>query len=200
MDPALLALLGLLQALRARLLLRHLLENDRARAPLPGLVLAGGGGEGRGKLLRLAEVVLNRIVKARAAQLDDALVALGVGALVDGEGDVALAQKLPQVLAFALAFESFRLVVGIAAQSAVGGHVGHHHGDRSIALGLEREDALELQQGAERRRERQHLGEKRGHRLRIGMARQHLLHRVAQLDEAAANAGRLHHEGLDLVG
>ena len=45
-------------------------------------------------LLGLAEIVLGAFGQGRAGQFDDALIALGVLALIDGEGDIAGADQL----------------------------------------------------------------------------------------------------------
>jgi len=188
------------QGERHGLLLRQLLEQQSTGAP--AALYPPGGELDRGlELLRLAEVVRQNLGQGLALKLDDALVALGVDALVDGEGHVALAHQGAGAGRSSAGRREARLVVfRIAAQLARRGHVRDQHADRPVALGLQGEDAVELQETGEHTGQRQKLAEQSGHRLRVVVAVQDRVDQRAHAHQAAAQGRDLEQEGLDLVG
>src|SRR6185437_8210053 len=86
-------LLGLPGGRRGAAFLRQALEHDAAGAPSAGRGASDGQLDARLDLLRLAEVMVRALAESGALELDDALVAVGMLALVDGEGDVAGAEE-----------------------------------------------------------------------------------------------------------
>ena len=74
---------------------RHALQHQPAGAPARrrGPARADRQLDAGLDLLRLAEIMLRAFGEGRAGQLDDALIALGVLALIDGEGDIAGAEQ-----------------------------------------------------------------------------------------------------------
>lgn len=91
--------------------------------------------------------MLDAVRQGVAGQFDDALVAFGVLALVDREGEIAGAQQRRHrgIRARIGAGQPLGVELGVAAHVAGAGDVGHHQRDRAVALGLEREDALVLE-------------------------------------------------------
>ena len=86
--------IGLPQALR-----RERQELDHQAAGAIGVaavleLLGHGEAHLRRDLLGLAEILMRRFLEALAFQRDDALIAAAVGALVDGHGEIAGAEKL----------------------------------------------------------------------------------------------------------
>ena len=148
----------------------------------------GQANEGR-QLLGLAEIGVRGVHQGLAIERDDALVAVLVGAAVDGHGDVALAQQRTLVAA-ALGFgeAGVGLVeVGIAAQLARRHEVGDQEIERAVGLGLQDElgPGLGLERGAQHGGQRQRLAQRMTDGLRVGMPRQHGVDHRAQPDDAA---------------
>ena len=140
-----------------------------APARQPSAVLRTAELEAGLQLLRLAEIVVHAFAQRRAVQLDDALVAVGVLALVDGEGEIAGAEQARHRRPAPRCDIAATLVgveLGIAAHRALAGDVGHHQLDRPVALGLQGEDALVFEGAGERRRQRHHLGQQLGDAVR----------------------------------
>ena len=181
---------------------RQALQHQHAGAPA---AIAGDRQLDAGlELLGLAEVMMDAFDQGGAGQLDDALVALGMLALVDREGEVAGAEQARHREAGAGAGGQRRqprgVELGIAAHVAAAGDVGDHQPDRPVALGLQGEDAVELERAGQRRGERQHLGQQLGDRLGIVMLRQHRIDQRPEPDQPAARAAALDLERLHLVG
>ncbi len=191
--PAVLGSLRLLAFLRGRQALQH----ESADAPMP-LVLGGAQLERALELLRLAEVVMDALREGGAGQLDDALIALGEIALVDGEGEIARPQE-PRHRGLRALRQALGVELRIAAQRAGAAHIGDHQAHGAVAGGLQGEDALVFQRVREQRRQAQHLGEQSGHRRRVGMAVQDLVGERPQPRQAAFQARRLDLEGQDQV-
>ena len=108
-----------------------------------------------------------------AVERDQALIAVHVGALVDGHGEVALAE---QRAASRLACRDCRghavLVEARAGAHFVGGDEIHdQHAHRTVALRLQNETAIDLQRRAQHHREHQRFAQELGDRLRIGVPR-----------------------------
>ena len=79
---------------------------------------------------------------------DNALVAVGGGALIDGEGEIALAQQGARrgVRAFGQhRRQTLGIGLGVAAQRATIGAIGQQHADRAVALHLQTECAAKFQ-------------------------------------------------------
>jgi hypothetical protein len=116
-----------------------------------------------------------------AGQLDDALVALGMLTLIDGEGEIAGAQQARHRERTAFSGgadrgETLGVELGVAAHIAAAGNVGHHQPDRPIALGLQGEDAVIFERAGQCRRQRQHLRQQGRHVLGVAMPVEHALH------------------------
>ena len=154
-----------------------------------------------GNLLGLAKIDARDVLQRGAVELDDALVALHVLALVDGEREHAAAEQLLRTvvagsdrLGQPLAVEA-----GIGAQRVRRREVGDQHVDRPVGAGLQDELAAELQRRAEQHGEHADLGEQAGHRLGIVVARQDLVEHRPELDGAAAHVERPDLERHDMV-
>jgi hypothetical protein len=122
-----------------------------------------------GKLFRLPEIGVGGLGEALAFERDDALIALGVGAAVDGHREMALAQQ-PSIGWQRV--EPLLREARIAAQAARHLIVGDQEIDRPVGGSLENELALEFQRRAEQRGQRHRLAEQLRHGVRIGVARQ----------------------------
>ena len=155
-----------------------------------------------GDLLGLAEIDARDVLQRGAVELDDALVALHVLALVDGEREHAAAQQLLRTVLGREATASASLLVveaGIGAQRVRRREVGDQHVDRSVGAGLQDELAAELQRRAEQHGQHADLGEQARHRLGIVVARQDLVEHRPELDDAAAHVERSDLERHDMV-
>ncbi len=84
----------------------------------------GAGGCGGGQLetglqlLGLLEIVLHALHQIGADQLDDALITLGVLALVDGEGQIAAAEQARQARIGRQGRHRLGVELGVAAHAA----------------------------------------------------------------------------------
>ena len=137
---------------------RHLLAD---REPHPG-----------GDLLGAPEVFVRGILQAAAVERDQPLVAARVGALIDGHGEVALAeQRAGRGLAGLDGAGHPALVEARAGAHLAGAaEIHHQHADRAVGLGLQDEAALDLERRAEQHRQRHGLAEQLGHRRGIVVA------------------------------
>ena len=177
-------------------------RNCTSRPPArqrPAALLHGfGHGEAhlRGDLLRLAEILVRGLLQALAFQGDDALIAAGGGALVDGHGQVAGADQVGVLeRSGAEGGHPLRVEARGGAQAVRRLEIDHDHRHRTVGLGLELEPALELQRGAEQHRERRSLAEQPRHRIRVAVAAQDRVDGGAEPDDAPAHVQRLHGEG-----
>ena len=152
-------------------------------------------------LLRLAEIGVRGFLQRRAVELDYALIALRVLALVDGERQHALPeQRLRRGFAGAdQRFEAVGVETRIGAQRAGRREVGDQHVDRTVGARLQDELALELQRRAEQHRDHAGLGEQARHRLRIVVPAEYAVEQRSELDDAAARVERADLEGDDMV-
>ncbi len=149
------------------------------------------------ELLRLGEIGMGGLGQRVARQIHDALIPLHLFALrVDGEGEVTLAQQQGHQGAVAArpdfqAFQPFGVETGITTQMPRRAAIGHQGRDRAVALGLQREDAIEFQGRGHGGGQRHRLGQQMRHRLGIGMPAQDAVDRRAQPHQAAAHVALL---------
>ena len=138
---------------------------------------------------------MHAFAQAGAFERDDALITLGMLALIDGEREIAGADQMRhrECGVGAELGELGHVELRIAADRAGGGDVGDHHADRPVALGLEREDALVFERARQRHGERDRLAQHGGNRRRIGMALQDGVDNRSQSHQPSAQA-----EGVDL--
>ncbi len=107
------------------------------------------------ELLRLLEVIDHAIGHIAAGQLDNALIPLGMGTLVDGKGQIATAKDGGEARLMGRPVDTgeiaeiflhrrqlFLIEFGITTDRPAAGHIDDHHGDRPVTAGLEREDAV----------------------------------------------------------
>ena len=179
---------------------RHELHDQPAGAPgkaATGQDRADAQANPARNLLGLAEILVSGLFQALPVERDDALIARRIGALVDGHGEMALAQQ------FAgrdrLRVDRRREPVGVVAGHgtvAIGCvEIDDQHRDRPIALGLELETPLAFERGAEHDGQRRRLGEDARDGLGIMMPLQDLIERGTKPDDPAAYVEIRHGEG-----
>uniref|UniRef100_UPI00311D4382 hypothetical protein n=1 Tax=Thauera sp. SDU_THAU2 TaxID=3136633 RepID=UPI00311D4382 len=122
-------------------------------------------------------------------------------ALVDGEGEDALAEQLMRGGA---AFRDRRVErgtveAGIGAHVLRRGEIRDEEIDRPVALGLDNQLALELERGAEQHRQRDRLGQQPGDRQRIIVPSEDAVQHGAELDGATAHVQALDLERQDMI-
>ena len=142
------------------------------------------------QLLAGAEVVQRHVGQAVAFQRDDALVALHLAALVDGECEVALAQQLGGRGRGRAGHQGCKLLlVGpcVAAQRAFLRAIGQQHGNRAVALGLQRKAAAVFQGAGQARRECQRLAGQLRHFRRVLVPAEQGVGQGAEADQPAAH-------------
>src|SRR5262249_61121288 len=123
---------------------RHALEHQPTTAP----TAAAPGAPDRQldprlDLLRLPEIVLRAFGEGRAGELDDALIAVGILTLIDGEGNVARPDETGHRAHHRTGcgergLELCGVVLGVAAQTAHSRDLGDDRLDRPGARGLQR--------------------------------------------------------------
>ena len=155
----------------------------------------------RRDLLGAQEIFMRGVFQRAAVERHQALVAVHVGALVDGHGEMALAE---QRAAVRLARSDRRgdtvLVEAGAGAHLVGrGEIDHQHAHWAVALRLQNEAAVDLQRCAEHDGEHHRLAQELGHRIRIGMTFENLVDERPQPHHAAAQIEAAHLEGHDGV-
>ena len=128
------------------------------------------------------------VFQRAAFERDQALVAARVGALVDGHGEMAVAeQRAGRGLAgLDGAGHPRRVEARAGAHRAGAAEIDHQHADRAVGLGLQDEAAVDLQRRAEHDGEHDGLAQQLGHRLRIIVAGQNLVHHRPEPHHAAA--------------
>ncbi|MGY3405077.1 hypothetical protein ACVWZV_001190 [Bradyrhizobium sp. GM5.1] len=138
---------------------------------------------------------MSGVFEAAAVERDQALVAAHVGALVDGHGEMAVAQQRAGMRAsiFGLA-ESRGVVARIGAQAIRRLIVHDQERHRTVGLGLENEAALELQRGAKQRGQHDGLAEQLADRRGIIVLGQDFVERRTKPHQPTA-----HIERVDLV-
>ena len=141
---------------------------------------------------------MHAIGERRPGQLDDALIALGEIALIDGEGEMAGAQQAGNG-GVARGRQARRIELGIAAQRSAAADIGDHQAHRPVAGGLQGEDALVFQGAGQQGRQPQHLGQEPGDRGGIVVAMQDLVGQRAQPRQTAPEALRFDLERQDQV-
>ena len=134
-------------------------------------------------------------------QRNDALVAAHVGALVDGEGEMALAEQLRGACGAlrARGVQLFRIEAGEGAQPVGRVEVDDQHVDDAVAARLELEAAVELQRRAQQRGERGGFADCARDFRRITVIGEQHVERRPQPHEAAAHIERRHGERDDHV-
>src|SRR3954465_10484397 len=123
-----------------------------AAAPL----LAASEAHLRRDLLGGGEIFMRGFSEAAAIERDEALVAAHISALVDGHGEMALAEQLAGGLAIA---KTACIKAGIGAQAIGRLEVDHQKGNRTIGPGLQDEATLELQGRSEQGRQHDGLAQ-----------------------------------------
>ena len=128
----------------------------------------------RRDLLGAQEIFVRGVLEAAAFERDQALVAAHVGALVDGHGEMAVAEQRAADRPCRPRSRRRRASASKRAQArTLPGvrEVDHQHAHRPVGLGLQDEAALELQRGAEQHGQHDGLAEQLGDRRRIVVAR-----------------------------
>ena len=127
----------------------------------------------RRDLLGAMEIFVRGVFQRAAFERDQALVAVHVGALVDGHGEMAVAEQRAGIgLAGGDRRGDAILVEARAGAHLAGrGEIHHQHAHRPVGLGLQDEAAVDLQGRAEHDGEHHRLAQQLGDRLRIGVAR-----------------------------
>ena len=128
----------------------------------------------RRDLLGAQKILVRGMLEILALERDDALVAGHVGALVDGHGEMTMAQQRARIGGTRCdgGRDPRGVEAGAGAHLAGRGVVDDQHADRPVALGLQDEAALEFQGRAEQHREHDGFAEKLRDRHRIAMTRQ----------------------------
>ena len=191
------------QALTA--LKRQALNHQPPGPPGAARVRRGDGdGQAGVDLLGFAEISAGAIGQGGALESNDALVAFGMSALINGEGQIATAQQAGYRStaidgAVVARRRNRRHLVGVesgvAAQVTGAGDIGDNGPHGAVSLGLERENTVVFQRPGEAGGERQDLRQQTRHRLGIAVAGQHRVDRRPQPHAAPAQA-----KGLDLKG
>src|SRR5216684_3850917 len=187
---------------------RQELQQEPAGAPpMPGAVrprphFLGHGEAHAGRDLLGAEKILVRgMLEILALERDDALVAGGVRALVDGHGQMAMAEQRAGIGGAGgdRGGHPVGIEAGAAAHLAGRGVVDDQHPHRAVALRLQDEAAFELQRRAEQHREHDALAQQLGDGRRIAMARKNGIDGGPEADHAPAQVERLDLERQDGV-
>ncbi len=188
--------------------LRHLLHHQGRRAPLadaPVFTAPRHDLDAGRQLLGLAEIGVRAIGERGAFERHDALIALGMLALVDREGEPAVAEQARHVALGRFRTAAQRhgelpgIELGIAAQRTIRREIGDQQADRAIAGDLQGEDAVILERRGERTAQHHRLGQRPRHGERIAVAPDHRIQRRAETHEAAAYAQRIELEGESFV-
>ncbi len=174
---------------------RQELQQNAAGAPVPArAVFAGdeflGDGEphaGR-NLLRAQKIFMRGLFEVAAFQRHEALIAAHVRALIDGHGEMAVAEEFSGVggVGGNGRRDPLGVETGAGPHVAGRGEIDHQHAHRSVALGLQDEAAVDFEARAEHDREHDRLAEQLGHRRRIIVTGQDGIDRRRQ----AARCGR----------
>ncbi len=128
--------------------------------------------------------------------MHNALVTVGLPALIDGEGEVARAQQGGGVrvrLAREQRGQALRVRAGVEPQRASFGAVRDQDRHRAVTLRLHAERAPEFERGRERGDQRQRLGREAGDHRRVDPARYDNVGNVGA--GAVEKGGRCRHRG-----
>ena len=144
-------------------------------------------------LLRAQEIFMRGVLEVLAFERDDALVAGGVGPLVDGHGEMAAAEQRAGIGRARRdgGGDARGVEAGAGAHLAGRGVVDDQHPHRPVALGLQDEAALEFQGRAEQHREHDGLAQELGDGRRITMTRQDGVDGRAEAHDPPAQVERL---------
>ena len=142
----------------------------------------------RRNLLGAAEIFVRGIFQRAALERHQTLVAAHIGTLVDGHGEMALAEQLAGVgLAGGNRLGDAAFVEARARAHLAGrGEVHHQHTHGAVSLRLQDEAAIDLERGTEHDREHDRLAHQLGDRLRIIVPLQDLVDHRAEPHHAAA--------------
>ena len=136
-------------------------------------------------------------LEVAAVQRNQALIAVGVGALVDGHGQMAFAEQRPGVgLARRARLRNARSIEARVGAHPVGGvEVDDQHADRPVALRLQNQAAFDLDDRAQHDGEDDRLTKQLGDGRRIIVAGQDVVDQRAQPNDTATQIERGHLEG-----
>ena len=191
--------LGVVSILTQGLLVRRAVPRfGEKRSALAGIGLTDRQAHAGRRLFALREIGLGAQREGLALDGGDPLVARRVGPLVQGHDEGARAEQGPG----AGARETVRdlgdavgVVAAIAAQAAIAVVVGDHIGHRTVALSLDDQTPLELQVGADQRRQSAGLAEQIGDGLGIVVAREDFIDRAAQAGQPTAHGRAFEGDG-----
>ena len=144
-------------------------------------------------LLGIGKPCHSRIAKCLATELDNALIAAILAALINGEGNISAAKQhrhtgrhashhIRTDLRFAVLVKG-----GIAAKRPVRCHIGKKGFHKAVALGLEREDPVKLHEGRQAGCNRQRLGLQTCDSIGIAVTLENARHRPADRRHAATD-------------
>ena len=149
-------------------------------------------------LLGLLEIVFGAQGQAAALDGGDPLVAVEVGALIEGHDEDALAEQAVGAGAGVIGGKGGELVLviaAVAAESPLGAIVTDNVAHRAVALGLDDQPPVEFERRTDQGGQRAGLAQQFGDRRRIGMGRQHGVDSRTHADDAAAHGLAVNLEG-----
>ncbi len=153
-----------------------------------------------GNLLRLAEVILRRLGQRAALERHDALIALLRQRLVEGDGEIALAEQSGEVAMARKLAEPVGVEADIAPQLAAAIVADEQIDDPALGLRLDGELALGLlEHRAEQGGQHQRLGQDAGDRRRIIVRREDLVEQRPEPHQPAARVAAGNGEAERLV-
>ena len=149
-------------------------------------------------LFGLDEVLMGRRLQPLALERHDALVARHLGALVDRQGQMALAQQFGRAQP-PRRIEPRRVEAREGSEPVGRGEIHHQHVDDAVGLGLQLETALDLECRPQERRQGGGFADQARHGIRIAVLRQDMVDRRPEPDDPAADVERRDREGQDQV-
>ena len=116
-------------------------------------------------LLGAQEILVRRMLEVLAFERDDALVARRIRSLVDGHGEMAVAEQRARIgrARGHGGGDAGGVETGAGAHLARGGVVDDQHPHRPVALGLQDEAAFEFQRRAQQHGQHDGLAQELGH-------------------------------------
>ncbi len=146
-------------------------------------------------LFGLDEVLMGRRFQALAFERHHALVARHLGPLVDRQSQMALAQQFGRAQPPRRGVEPCRIEAREGPQPVGRVEVHHQHVDDAVGLGLQLKSALDLQCGAQERRQGGGFADQARHGIRVAVLRQDMVDRRPEPDDPAADVERRDREG-----
>ena len=128
------------------------------------------------------------VFEIAAVERHQALIAAHVRALVDGHGEMALAEQRAGILAV---LQPLRIIARIGAQAIGRLEIHDQERHRAVGLGLQDEAAVEFQRRAEQRRQHDRLAEQLADRRGIIVLGQDVVERGAEPGQPAAQIERI---------